>query len=221
MVVDAGLQDDFHHEDEKWFGKRLPGLFHLNSPALKFLIRYIEDEIHVEKEEEAFKQEFKSYLGFLLWAGELSDPEKEIFKRYETWVVEVEKTVMSKSYKMVVLKVMLDRGANHWFDPITPIEASRGFHEFLTEKEFRKRIDLSDKAGKRLWEYDEAKVSSIIARMPMAKWSGSSNGLLRFEKDVFQLSFDIVEKDQEMLYQWTKEICEYRLHQYFERRANR
>ena len=54
--------------------------------------------------------------------------------------------------------------------------------------------------------------------MPMTKWSGSSKGLITFENDVFQLHFDIVEEDQETLYQWTKEICEYRLHQYFERR---
>ena len=89
--------------------------------------------------------------------------------------------------------------------------------QYLTEKEYRKRIDLSDKAGKQLWEYNEAKVSSLIARMPMTKWSGSSKGLITFENNVFQLTFDIVEEDQHMLYQWTKEICEYRLHQYFER----
>ena len=112
---------------------------------------------------------------------------------------------------MVVLKVMLDRGADHWFQPITPSEAARGFHQFLTEKEYRKRIDLSDKAGKQLWEYNEDKVSSLIARMPMTKWSGSSKGLITFENNSFQLNFDIAEEDREMLYQWTKEICEYRL----------
>ena len=57
--------------------------------------------------------------------------------------------------------------------------------------------------------------------MPMTKWSGSSKGLITFENNVFQLNFDIVEEDKEMLFQWTKEICEYRLHQYFERREKR
>ena len=36
---------------------------------------------------------------------------------------------------------------DHWFKPITPTEAAPGFHQFLTEKEYRKRIDLSDKAA--------------------------------------------------------------------------
>ena len=57
--------------------------------------------------------------------------------------------------------------------------------------------------------------------MPMTKWSGSSNGLIAFESDIFQLKFDILEEDQEILVQWTKEVCEYRLHQYFERRDQR
>ena len=148
----------------------------------------------------------------------LSEREQEVFRRYEPWIVEVEKTVMSKSYKMVVLKVMLDRGVDSGFNLLLQLEAAPAFHQYLTEKEYRKRIDLSDKAGKQLWEYNEDKVSRLIARMPMTKWSGSSKGLITFENNVFQLNFDIAEEDQEILFQWTKEICEYRLHQYFERR---
>ncbi len=168
-----------------------------------------------------YKQEFKSYIGFLLWAGELSEREKEVYRRYEHWIVEAEKTGMAKSYKMVVLKVMLNRGVDGWFLPITSKEAARGFHQYLTEEEYRKRTDFSDKSGKRLWEYNETKVSSLISRMPMSKWSSSSKGLITFENDIFQIHIDVSEKDREMLYQWTKEICEYRLHHYFERKEKR
>ncbi|WP_242220414.1 hypothetical protein [Bacillus cereus group sp. BfR-BA-01380] len=48
------------------------------------------------------------------------------------------------------------------------------------EKEYRKRIDFSDKQAKRMWEYDE-----------------------------------------DLLFRWTKEICEYRPHTYFERKTAR
>ena len=116
---------------------------------------YLELHLKGGSESAFYKQEFKSYVGFLLWANELSKREQEVFRRYEPWIVEVEKTAMSKSYKMVVLKVMLDRGEEYWFQPISPSEAAQGFHEYLTEKEYRKRIDLSDKAGKQLWEYNE------------------------------------------------------------------
>ncbi len=55
--------------------------------------------------------------------------------------------------------------------------------------------------------------------MPMTKWSGSSKGLILFENDAFMLNFDISKEDEETLYNWTKEICEYRLHYHFERKA--
>lgn len=40
---------------------------------------------------------------------------------------------------MIVLKIMLDRGINDWFKPITPIEVAPHFHAYLMEKEYRKK----------------------------------------------------------------------------------
>ncbi|WP_062678089.1 DEAD/DEAH box helicase family protein [Parageobacillus toebii] len=182
---------------------------------------YLQLHLYGRSEASEYKSEFKSYIGFLYWAGELSEREKEIFSKYESWLVEVERTPMTKSYKMVVLQAMLQRGSSRWHLPITPQEAAPFFHRYLTEKEYRKRIDFSDKETKRLWVYDEEKVSKLIARMPMTKWSGSSNGLLSFDNNVFSLTFSIGPEDEEILYQWTKEICEYRLHVYFERKDNK
>ena len=84
------------------------------------------------------------------------------------------------------------------------------------EQEYRKRIDFSDKQAQRMWEYDEEKVSKLIATMPMTKWSGSSKGLLSFDGKLFSLNMDVRKEDEEILFEWTKEICEYRLHTYFE-----
>ena len=53
--------------------------------------------------------------------------EQEVFRRYEPWIVEVEKTAMSKSYKMVVLKVMLDRGRSIGFSPFPQQKQPRDF----------------------------------------------------------------------------------------------
>ncbi|MED5072666.1 DEAD/DEAH box helicase family protein [Anoxybacillus geothermalis] len=180
---------------------------------------YLELHLHGRSEAAEYKSEFGSYVGFLYWADELSDLEKDVFRKYESWLVEVERTVMSKSYKMVVLKAMLERGPSGWHQPITPQEAAPFFHRYLTEKEYRKRIDFSDGETKRLWEYDQEKVSRLIARMPMTKWSGSSRGLISFENNVFALQFAIENEHEEILHNWTKEICEYRLHVYFERKG--
>ena len=182
---------------------------------------YLELHLRGHSDSKSYKQEFGSYFGFLYWADELTEEEKEVFKRYENWLIEVDKTVMSKSYKMVLLKVMLDRGMDHWYKPITLREAAPGFYRYLTEKEYRKKIDFSDKTGRELWDYNEEKVSKLIARMPMTKWSNSSKGLIIFQGDNFKLNFDIAPEDNEILYNWTKQICEYRLHYYFQRKYER
>ena len=113
---------------------------------------------------------------------------------------------------------MLQQAQSNWIKPITATEAASFFHAYLTEKEYRKKIDFSDKTTMKLWDYDEAKVASLIERMPMTKWSGSSKGMITFEDGVFVLGFDVGEEDEESLYVFTKEICAYRLQGYFKRK---
>jgi hypothetical protein len=115
---------------------------------------------------------------------------------------------------------MLARGKSNWYDSISSKETARFFHQYLMEKEFRKRIDFSDKGVRELWDYEEKGVSNLIAKMPMTKWSGSSKGLISYQNDEFRLNFDVAPEDEEILYDWTKEICEYRLHYHFERKAH-
>jgi superfamily II DNA or RNA helicase/HKD family nuclease len=181
---------------------------------------YLELHLKGSADSVQYRQEFKAYIGFLDWAEELTVRDKEVFARYKPWIEETERTSMAKSYKMVVLSSMLERGPAHWFDPITPEEVAPFFHQFLMEKEYRKRIDFSDKSSVKLWSYNPKGVSNLIATMPMTKWSGSSKGLITFENNVFRLNFDVALEDQQILFDWTKEICEYRLHYHFERRAN-
>ncbi|WP_134702982.1 DEAD/DEAH box helicase family protein [Ammoniphilus sp. YIM 78166] len=180
---------------------------------------YLELHLHGNVDAKGYRQEFKSYPGFLYWAGELPEQQKEAFMRMEPWLREVESTGMAKSYKMVVLLYMLEKGVDHWMKPITAEEAAAFFHRYLTEKEYRKRIDFSDKKTKALWEYDKEDVANLIADMPMTKWSGSSKGLVSFKDGIFKFEFDIAPEDQELAYRWTKEICEYRLHEHFERKG--
>ncbi|WP_110926718.1 DEAD/DEAH box helicase family protein [Bacillus massiliglaciei] len=180
---------------------------------------YLELHLQGTSESPQYRQEFGSYLGFLDWAEELTGKESEVFERFQPWIKEVEKTGMAKSYKMVVLLAMLERGADHWFDPITSKEAAPFFHQYLTETEYRKQIDFSDKGAKKLWEYDEDGVGKLISTMPMTKWSGSSKGLIAYDNDTFKINLELAEEDKQLLFQMTREICEYRLHYHFERKV--
>jgi hypothetical protein len=122
---------------------------------------------------------------------------------------------------MVVLKYMLSRRGDHWLDPVTPEEVSPFFHKYLTEKEYRRRIDFSDKAVKQMWEYNEKKVARLVATMPMTKWSGSSKGMVLFRNNSFLVHKRFAIKVNEYIYIWTSEICEYRLHYHFEKNYER
>ena len=120
---------------------------------------------------------------------------------------------------MVLLLAMLERGHDKWREPITALEAAPFFHRYLTEKEYRRKTDFSDKTTSLLTkEYNAAKVAVLIERMPMTMWSGSSNGLVTFRNGVFEINKENV-PDSRVVYDWTKEICLYRLHEYFERKA--
>lgn len=180
---------------------------------------YLELHLQGKMDSVQYRQEFKSYIGFLHWAEELSEREAELYVKQQKWLEEVERTGMTKSYKMVVLMSMLERGSYAWHHPISPEEASPFFHQYLTEKEYRKRIDFSDKETKKLWTYDEKKIGSLISKMPMTKWSQSSKGLISFDNNKFALQMNVEKKDEYVLYHWTKEICEYRLHYHFERKS--
>lgn len=180
---------------------------------------YLELHLKGHSDSSHYKQEFNSYVGFLNLANELSEQERIIFERYENWLVEVEKTSMSKSYKMILLLAMLNRGISEWLKPITSKEVAPFFHHYLTETEYRKRIDFSDKSSKKLWDYNQKAISNLIEKMPMTMWNRGEDGLTDFSDGTFKINFEVSDEDKEILFNWTKEIAEYRLHVHFERRA--
>lgn len=181
---------------------------------------YLEFHLHANTDSKIVKQEFKSWFGLLAYAGELDEAEQDIWLKHKEWLIEVERTGMSKSYKMVVLSYMLSKGEDRWLDSITPQEAAPYFHQYLTEKDYRLNTDFGDAQGKRLRKYNEKAISDLIARMPMMKWSGSSKGgLVSFDENLFKLNINNSVEDNNTLYLWTSEITDYRLHQYFERKT--
>lgn len=184
---------------------------------------YLELHLHGRANSREYQSEFGTYIGFQAWADSLTAQEQDLFYRYEDWLKDVEKTVMSKSYKMIVLLAMLERGVKQWTEPITPQEVAPFFHQYLTEKEYRKRIDFSDQEGKRLWNYNEVGISKLIANMPMSKWSGAKGSMTTFEDGYFRLKLETPQEPEraELLYNWTRDICLYRLHLHFERREHR
>ena len=55
----------------------------------------------------------------------------------------------------------------------------------------------------------------------MTYFRGKTEGIVKFENKVFSLSFDIIEAANPIIYEWTKQVCEYRLHEHFERKRKK
>lgn len=182
---------------------------------------YMELHLYGRANSWEYRNEFGSYVGFLMWAECLTKEEEEIYVQYEAWIRDVERTVMTKSYKMIVLLYMLERGPDNWAGPVIPKEVAPFFHSYLTDKEYRRRIDFSDKDSKKLWKYNEQGVSQLIERMPMTKWGSAKGSMTQFEDGLFSLRKEPAPGHRSILYRWTQEICLYRLHHHFERREQK
>ena len=180
---------------------------------------YLEYHLKSNEESKAIQQKFKSYPILLEHAGELNELELDVLQQHRDWLIEVSRTGMNKSYKMVVLKYMLSRGAADWYKPVTAVEVAPFFHAYLMKKPYRRDADLADKQGLSLHDYNEDKVAKLIEKMPMTKWSGTSKGLIIFEDGMFTPQVEVEKEHEEILFKWMKEICEYRLHWYFERKG--
>ncbi len=86
---------------------------------------------------QGYKQEWGSYVGFLKEHQELSDEEIEAYEANRELIEQVEKTIMNRSYKMVVLLAMLERGEERWMEPITAEEVAPFFYEYLHAEKYR------------------------------------------------------------------------------------
>lgn len=167
-----------------------------------------------------YRQAFGGYFAFLNEFEELTAAEKPIYNTYYNWFNKLEKEQMTKSYKMVVLEYLLQKGPRDWYEPVTPNEVAPYFHHFYMSKEYRKQADFSNQNTKRLWEYNEDKTASLIAKMPMSKWVGKDQ-LIFFDGKNFGVNFEINKPDESLLHMITRQICEYKMQVYFERKGVR
>ncbi|GAA0447410.1 DEAD/DEAH box helicase family protein [Lentibacillus halophilus] len=178
---------------------------------------YTEAHLNGTVNAKEYNQAFGGFFAFLKQYGELTEHETNVYQKHYAWLKKVEKEPMTKSYKMVILMYLLEKGSAEWLKPITPVEVAPYFHRFFMTKEYRKHIDFSSNNTKKLWNYDEKGVARLIATMPMEKWVGN-DGLLFFDGEQFGINFSVNEADQEILHEMTEQICTYKLHVYFERK---
>ncbi|WP_240377938.1 DEAD/DEAH box helicase family protein [Bacillus piscicola] len=182
---------------------------------------YMEAGTQTSAGESEFKRTYGGYYGFLHTLDELTEHEKAVYVANRELVEEVEKTGMTKAYKMVLLRIMLSRGEENMLAPIRQEEAAQPFHAFYMAKEYRRNTDFNDKTTKELWEFNEKRTARLIASMPMTKWAGSSKGMFQFDGDVFRTNVDVKREHAAELRAMLMEIVDYRLMMYFRRKGSK
>lgn len=179
-------------------------------------VSYLEFHLFAGLDARMVRQEFGSYIGLLAKAGVLSEWEMDLYQEYRGWLEEVERTTMTKSYKMVMLLAMLERGSQYWLDPITASDAAPFFHHYLMAYPYRQHKDFSDKSTRALWDYQEGRVARLIRDQPMTHWGNAQAGFTAREGEQFRIILPSVDQKKRIaLHAWTREIAEYRLHTYF------
>lgn len=158
------------------------------------------------------RKEFHSYVGMRSAIGELDDHEERVYQEHRGWVEAIEKTRMEKSYKMVLLKGMLDRG-DRWSTAITADEAAPHFYDFLHAEAYR-HVDC-DAQPKLRQPFDARDVGRLILQMPMRHLAESIPDYFRLDGQSLHVVTQFRAEDSILVHQWTRDIADYRLHYYF------
>ncbi|MFS0574105.1 DEAD/DEAH box helicase family protein [Sporosarcina sp. 179-K 3D1 HS] len=178
---------------------------------------YLDYHLKTATDTKAVRDEFGSYPGMLDYANEMNELEVAVFQKYQAWFKEVEHTSMTKSFKMVLLKFLLSRGADNWYESTTPTDAALFFQHYFTSKEYRLNKDISEKMNDIYITSNQKEIANHIAGTSMKYWDRPETGFTSFQNKIFTVHLNPSPAHREILYEWTKQICYYRLHAYFER----
>ncbi|WP_449402800.1 hypothetical protein [Exiguobacterium artemiae] len=157
-----------------------------------------------------YKQEWGSYVGFLKEQGELTDEEIETYDANRELIEQVEKTVMNRSYKMVVLLAMLERGKERWMEPITTEEVAPFFYEYLHAEKYREMKDAQGKVFEN--GYNESKIVTLLKQQPFPKM-GYPFETTENQKTLY-IQHDLKTTNR-IFMKWMTDIVHFRIESYF------
>ncbi len=174
---------------------------------------YLEFHLQSGVDSGLVRKTFQSYVGLLDALNELSPEESKTWERALGWLNALERTRMQKSYKMVLLRAMLDRGPR-WVDPISAKDVAYPFFQYLHDARYR-HVDVDGQPVLRA-PFRLALVAAKIAEMPMRHLAESAPDYFRLEDGVMSVQVPVdAPGDRDRLAIWTRDIVEYRLHRYF------
>jgi superfamily II DNA or RNA helicase/SOS-response transcriptional repressor LexA len=155
-----------------------------------------------------------AWFGFIAAEGDLSTGESEVAESFPDWFTMLEVTALNKSYKMVVLRVLLD---NDGFWTGMPIESlANACREFLLSHPVL-RQDLPP--TKQFANHAATPIERWAAwwlEWPLSRWMDEQNGRRWFKNEggTFVATINCPEADRADFESLTSELIDYRIAQY-------
>ena len=159
-----------------------------------------------------------SWFEFAQAEGDLNDTESEAVERFGDWLQTVEATNLNKSYKMVVLRVLLDSG--NLFAGVDLYDFAKMCRRFLQSHEVLRRELEGDNHGIDHAGASDRQWADWWIRWPISRWLAAQNGTAWFTRqaDTFRLNIDCPDHLRLALERLTEELVDWRLAAYAKRR---
>ncbi len=155
-----------------------------------------------------------SWFQFIGSEGDLNTEEQEVVERFQAWLRTVETTSLNKSYKMVVLRVLLDYG--DLFRSVDIGEFSRRCRRFMLQHPVLRRDLLEGQHAVDHQQATDEQWADWWRRWPIDRWLDVQNGhkWFRLEGDAFSLAVDCPDTLRGSLESMTEELVDWRLAAY-------
>ena len=154
--------------------------------------------------------EFTTWFDFVAAEGDATALEAECLGRFRDWFVMLATTRMTKSFKMVLLRVLLDNDAVFSGMPIPELAAK--CREFLVAHEFLRR-DIADAATGQPVEMSPRKWESSWRKFPISIWMQEQEGRSWFtiDGDSLRVAFECDARLRGPLESMSGELVDFRL----------
>lgn len=157
----------------------------------------------------ALRQHHTSWLAFVEAKDGLTDSESKVFAHSRIFLEHLEKTQMTRSYKMLVLQALLDRDQ---FPGNLALPDLRAAVRSIATRSARLAADI----GPALTNDDD--LDDLLVRNPIAAWTGGrgtgNEKFFAYESSHFRTTSDVPPDLREPLRELTREILELRLAEY-------
>ncbi len=140
------------------------------------------------------------WFGFVADMGDLDADQRDAFTQHKAFLAEVETTAMTRSYKMLVLRAMLEAGRFPGSISVTEL-AERVAHYAARNPALRADISV---------EVDDLEqLRRLLTRQPLPAWNRTS--WFELGPGVFRTTFDLAGNEGAALTTLTSELVEWRI----------